>query len=58
VVRPAAASRASRARRVAACAWRSRYLPVAIVVSFRGGLLSGERFYYDRATLLAQIASA
>jgi predicted ester cyclase len=30
-------------------------LPVAIVVSFRSGLMSGERFYYDRATLLAQI---
>ena len=31
-------------------------LPVAIVVSFRDGLMSGERFYYDRATLLSQIA--
>ena len=30
-------------------------LPVAIVVGFRDGLMSGERFYYDRATLLAQI---
>lgn len=33
-------------------------LPLVIVVSFRDGLLSGERFYYDCATLLAQIASA
>jgi steroid delta-isomerase-like uncharacterized protein len=33
-------------------------LPVAIVVSFRDGLLAGERFYYDRTTLLAQIAPA
>lgn len=32
-------------------------LPVAIFVSFRDGLMSGERFYYDRATLLAQIAA-
>jgi steroid delta-isomerase-like uncharacterized protein len=32
-------------------------LPVAIVVSFRDGLMSGERFYYDRATLLAQIGA-
>jgi ketosteroid isomerase-like protein len=31
-------------------------LPVAIVVSFQGGLMSGERFYYDRATLLSQIS--
>lgn len=33
-------------------------LPVAIVVRFRDGLMSGERFYYDRTTLLAQIAPA
>lgn len=32
-------------------------LPVAIFVSFRDGLMSGERFYYDRTTLLAQIAA-
>jgi len=32
-------------------------LPVAIFVSFRDGLMSGERFYYDRATLLAQIGA-
>lgn len=31
-------------------------LPVAIFIGFRDGLMSGERFYYDRATLLAQIA--
>jgi steroid delta-isomerase-like uncharacterized protein len=33
-------------------------LPVAIFVSFREGLMAGERFYYDRATLLAQIGAA
>jgi steroid delta-isomerase-like uncharacterized protein len=33
-------------------------LPVAIFVSFRDGLMQGERFYYDRATLLQQIAAA
>jgi steroid delta-isomerase-like uncharacterized protein len=33
-------------------------LPVAIFVSFRDGLMSGERFYYDRATLLSQISAA
>jgi steroid delta-isomerase-like uncharacterized protein len=32
-------------------------LPVAIVVSFKDGLMSGERFYYDRATLLNQIGA-
>ena len=37
---------------------RSIDLPVAIFVSFRDGLMSGERFYYDRATLLAQIGGA
>ena len=30
-------------------------LPVMIVVSFADGLMSGERFYYDRATLQAQL---
>jgi steroid delta-isomerase-like uncharacterized protein len=30
-------------------------LPVAILISLRDGLMSGERFYYDRATLLSQI---
>jgi steroid delta-isomerase-like uncharacterized protein len=34
---------------------RAINLPVAIVVSFNKGLMSGERFYYDRATLLAQL---
>ena len=33
-------------------------LPLVIVVSFRDGLMSGERFYYDRKTLLGQIAGA
>ena len=33
-------------------------LPVAIVVDFRDGLMSGERFYYDRRTLLEQIGAA
>ena len=32
-------------------------LPVAIFISFRDGLMSGERFYYDRATLLSQIGA-
>lgn len=30
-------------------------LPLVIFVRFAGGLMSGERFYYDRATLMAQI---
>lgn len=33
-------------------------LPLVIVVRFADGLMSGERFYYDRATLLAQIGAA
>jgi steroid delta-isomerase-like uncharacterized protein len=33
-------------------------LPVAIFVSFRDGLMQGERFYYDSTTLLRQIAAA
>lgn len=33
-------------------------LPVAIFIGFRDGLMSGERFYYDRATLLAQLGAA
>lgn len=33
-------------------------LPVAIFVTFKDGLMQGERFYYDRATLLAQIGAA
>jgi steroid delta-isomerase-like uncharacterized protein len=32
-------------------------LPVAIFIGFRDGLMSGERFYYDRATLLSQIGT-
>jgi steroid delta-isomerase-like uncharacterized protein len=32
-------------------------LPLAIFIRFRDGLMAGERFYYDRATLLAQIAA-
>jgi steroid delta-isomerase-like uncharacterized protein len=32
-------------------------LPVAIFVSFRDGLMSGERFYYDHATLLRQMGA-
>jgi steroid delta-isomerase-like uncharacterized protein len=34
---------------------RAINLPVAIVVNFDKGLMSGERFYYDRTTLLAQL---
>lgn len=33
-------------------------LPVAIFVTFRDGLMHGERFYYDEATLLRQIGAA
>lgn len=36
---------------------RSIDLPVAIFIRFRDGLMAGERFYYDRATLLAQIGA-
>ena len=32
-------------------------LPVMIVVSFADALMSGERFYYDRATLLSQLGA-
>ena len=32
-------------------------LPVAIFIVFRDGLMAGERFYYDRLTLLAQIGA-
>ena len=32
-------------------------LPVAIFIGFRDNLMSGERFYYDSATLLAQIGA-
>jgi hypothetical protein len=30
---------------------------VAIIVTFSGGLMSGERFYYDRSSLMQQIGS-
>ena len=30
-------------------------LPLAVVIPFRDGLMAGERFYYDLATLLRQI---
>jgi len=30
-------------------------LPLAVVIQFRDGLMAGERFYYDLATLLRQI---
>jgi hypothetical protein len=29
--------------------------PLAVVIPFRDGLMAGERFYYDLATLLRQI---
>ena len=38
-----------------AASGRAIDLPVMIVVSFADRLMSGERFYYDRATLLAQL---
>ncbi len=41
--------------RGAAATGKPLNLPVAIFISLRDGLMSGERFYYDRATLLAQI---
>lgn len=37
---------------------RALDLPLVIVVAFAGGLMSGERFYYDRATLRQQIGAA
>jgi steroid delta-isomerase-like uncharacterized protein len=43
--------------RGAAPSGRPIRLPVAIFVSFRDGLMHGERFYYDRATLQQQIAT-
>lgn len=33
-------------------------LPMMIVVGFRDGLMSGERFYYDAATLYRQISAS
>ena len=41
--------------RGAAATGKPLNLPVAIFISLRDGLMSGERFYYDRATLFAQI---
>src|SRR2546423_7644758 len=41
--------------RGAAATGKPLNLPVAIFISLRDDLMSGERFYYDRATLLAQI---
>jgi steroid delta-isomerase-like uncharacterized protein len=29
--------------------------PIAVFISFKGGLMSGERFYYDLATLFRQL---
>ena len=40
-----------------AASGRAIDLPVMIVVSFAEELMSGERFYYDRATLRAQIGA-
>lgn len=37
---------------------RSIDLPVAIVVTFADGLMSGERFYYDRVSLIKQLGAA
>jgi predicted ester cyclase len=34
---------------------RSIDLPIAVVVTFEDGLMAGERFYYDLATLLRQL---
>jgi steroid delta-isomerase-like uncharacterized protein len=39
---------------VAPCG-KSIRLPLVVVVTFRDGLMSGERFYYDLADLLRQI---
>ena len=34
---------------------RTISLPVAVIIGFRDGLMSGERFYYDLTTLLRQL---
>jgi predicted ester cyclase len=34
---------------------RTISFPLAVVIPFRGGLMAGERFYYDLAALLRQI---
>ena len=41
-----------------AASGRAIDLPVAIFISFRDGLMSGERFYYDQATLMRQVGAA
>lgn len=41
-----------------AASGRAIDLPVAIFISFRDGLMAGERFYYDHATLMRQIGAA
>jgi steroid delta-isomerase-like uncharacterized protein len=33
-------------------------LPIAVVITFKDGLMAGERFYYDLATLLRQLGAA
>jgi steroid delta-isomerase-like uncharacterized protein len=33
-------------------------LPLIVIITFRDGLMSGERFYYDLAMLLRQIGAA
>jgi steroid delta-isomerase-like uncharacterized protein len=37
---------------------RSIRLPLVVIVSFRDGLMAGERFYYDLAALLRQIGAS
>jgi steroid delta-isomerase-like uncharacterized protein len=36
---------------------RTVKFPLAVVIPFRDGLIAGERFYYDLATLLRQIGA-
>jgi len=36
--------------------WPVRF-PLAMVIPFRDGLMAGERFYYDLATLMRQIGA-
>lgn len=33
-------------------------VPIAIIVEMKDGLMTGERFYYDRGTLMKQIGAA
>jgi steroid delta-isomerase-like uncharacterized protein len=37
---------------------RSIDLPIAVSITFKDGLMAGERFYYDLATLLRQLGAA